>query len=261
MKNQTRHLPSITKSQNQIIFFLSKYRYLYIDHLQQLFHHNYPNRIKEWLRDLKDKGYIEVIKDDTDRTKPYIFCLDQPASYILREDKDIDPNFLKRLYKEKDYSETFINKNLFLVDCHLYFENHKAKGEQVNFFTRQDLYGYTYFPNPMPDAYIDAKEGKHNARYFLDVFDESKSLRRWRKRVNYYFKYLDEGKWPENTDNAPFPIILIVCLTEKMKKHIYYVAKSLLKKSFNDVEIFLTVKDKIQSGKENTDIWQRAEEE
>lgn len=261
-KNTIINLPPYSKSQKQIIFYLSSYRYLYIGQLKQLFHHKYPNRIKEWLRDLKDKGYIEVIKDEKDQTKPYIFCLEQPASHILKEDKDINPKFLKRLYKEKTYGENFINKNLFLVDCYLYFEKHKAKGSEVNFFTKQDLYGYTYFPNPMPDAYIDLKEGKTNTRYFLDIFDESKPLRRWRKRIRYYFQYLDEGDWPENTDSASFPIILIICSTEKMKRHIYYYAKSILEKSLSDdIEIFLTTKEKIQLGERSADIWQKIKAE
>lgn len=72
------------------------------------------------------------------------------------------------------------------------------------------------------------------------------------------FRYYDENNWQENTNNAPFPIILLVCPNEKRKKHLYYYIKALLKKSFNDdIEFYLTTKDHIKFDKDG--IWQKVQ--
>ena len=253
-------LPPITTSQKKIIFFLYKFRFLLICQTQQFFHHKDSKRVKEWLKDLVNKKYINVIKDTHDRTKPYVFCLAQQAAHILKEDEDINKTFLYWLYKEKDKSEVFIQRNLFVVNAYLYFLKNKLKKSELQYFTKQDLTGYTYFPDPLPDAYIDVKEGKEHTRYFLDYFEADMPLGYIRYRVRYYVHYCEEGNWQKNTDNTPFPILLLVFDTEKRKRYISHYAQSLLEKSFtHDVEVFLTSKDNITFGKENTNIWQKVE--
>lgn len=249
--------PTITKSQRQIIFYLYKFRFLLIDQLQQLFNHKDPHRIKEWLKDLETKKYINIIKDPKNKTKPYIICLAQRSRHILKDDKDVNKIFLDWLYQEKVKSEVFIQRELFVVDCYLYFLKNKEEKSVIDFFTKQDLKGYEYFPDPLPDCYIDVKDGKTHSRYFLDYFDNTALPGNLRFRVRYYFKYLEEGSWQINTDNAVFPTILFVLETERKKKHIFYYSKSLIEKSLNtDIEIFLTTKDKIKFNKGNTDIWE-----
>ncbi len=253
-------IPTVTKSQRRILFYLSSFRFLYITHLQKLFSHKDPHRIKEWLTDLKEKKLISVIKDPKNITKPHIICLDQKARYILKEDPDIDKNFLNRLYKEKNAGEDFISRLLVITDTYLYFLKNKDKKTQIDFFTQQDLQGYNYYPDPLPDAYIDEHDGKEHNRYFLYYFDTSMSAKELRYHVSTYFKYAEGGSWQDNTDNAPFPAILLIFENERKKKHIYYYAKSLLEKSFTDeIEIFLTTKEKILKDQEDTNIWERVE--
>ncbi|MCL4418438.1 MAG: hypothetical protein M1365_17425 [Actinobacteria bacterium] len=253
-------LPPITKSQRQIIFYLYKFRYLTILQFQKLFNHIDSKRVREWLNDLQKKKYINVIKDEKDITKPYVFCLAQRAGHILKSEEDIDENFLNWLYKEKDKTEEFIQRNLFVADCYLYFLKNTDKNSKLSFFTKQDLKDYDYFPEDLPDAYIDLEENGENTRYFLELFEKDMLSDISRSRVNYYFKYSDEGTWQENTDNSSFPGLLIVCFSEKRKKHVYYYAKSLLEKTLNtDLEIFLTTKDNVKFAKEGINIWQKAE--
>lgn len=250
-------IPSVTQSQRRILFYLSSFRFLLISHFQHLFHHKDSHRIKEWLIDLEEKQFISIIKDLKNKTKPYIICLDQKARHILKEDPDIDSNFLNRLYKEKKASEEFIHRHLIITDAYLYFLKHKEKKTQIDFFTKQDLQGYDYFPEPLPDGYIDERKGKDHNRYFLYFFDAGMSPEELRYHVSSYFKYADGGSWQDNTDNASFPTILLIFESERRKKHIYYYAKALLEKSFNnDIEIFLTTYGQIKFSKGDTDIWQ-----
>lgn len=249
---------STTKSQKQIITYLYKFRYLTVNQLQQLFNHKDPKRIREWLNDLVDKKYLNVIKDPKAKTKPYIFCLAQRAGHILKKEEDIDENFLNWLYKEKSKGEAFVNHHLFIVDTYLYFLKNKEKNEKINFFTKQDLVGYTYFPQPLPDAYIDVEGKDGNSKYFLDLFDETVPHGVLRYRAKYYLTYAEGGNWQTNTDNTPFPTVLMVLPTDRKKQHISHYAKAILEKSFNDdVEIFVTTKNNIKSAKDGVNVWQQ----
>jgi hypothetical protein len=254
-------LPPYTKSQKKIIYHLYKFRYLSIRQLQSFFNHKDPKRIKAWASDLKDKKYIDVIKDEHDRTKPYIFCLSQKARHILEREEDIDKNFLERLYKEKTYSEEFVQRHLFIADTYKYFLKTKEKESELSFFTKQDLKGYDYFPDEIPDAYIDLQENNNNSRYFLDYFDNKAKAGNIRFRIKSYFEYYDEGSWQDNTDHAPFPGILLIIQDKYLKKHAYYYAQALLKKSMtNDIEIFVALQDSIKFPQDDIRVWDNVED-
>ncbi len=256
---KNKPLPSTTKSQTKIINYQYKFRYLTINQFQQLLHHKDSRRIREWLHDLVSNKYLNIIKPKI-RTKPWVFCLAQRAGHILKKEEDIDGNFLNWLYKEKNYGETFRNHQLFIVDTYLYFLRNKEKGTEINFFTKQDLYGYGYFPDPLPDAYIDVEEKDGSTRYFLEYFDSSIPSGSVRYRVGYYIKYADNGSWKENTNNEPIPSVLFIGSTENRKKHINYYGKALLEKSFNDeIQIFVTTESNIKYAKDGVNIWQKVE--
>ena len=163
------NIPPVTNKQNQIIPLLYKFRFLTVSHFQKLLNHKDPRRIKEWLKDLLDKKYIARTKLEDDITQPYIYCLSQRAKYLLKENDNYDESILNRLYKEKNLTEIFITHLLSLVDIYLFFLAQKEKDTEFNFFTRQELSGYEYFPKELPDAYIAVQEQKETTRYFLDV--------------------------------------------------------------------------------------------
>lgn len=246
----------ITNKQKQIISFLGKFRYLTTYHFQKLLNHKDPHRIKEWLKDLKGKGYIAVIKNE-DPTKPFIYCLGTKSKQILKAQGNSDENILSRLYKEKSKTEAFIEHHLSIASVCLFLLSQKEEQSQLNFFTKQDLSGYDYFPNPSPDAYIAIKTKKQTSRYFLDSFDPNVPPFVPRNRIKYYLKYSQEGQWGVNTDSSPFPSILFICPNERLKRHIYMYGQSILQKSFSGINLFLTTSETINQKRET--IWERVE--
>ena len=54
--NKTMILPPLTTKQKQILSFLSQFRFLTVNQLLKYFNHKDPHRIKEWLKDLKEKN-------------------------------------------------------------------------------------------------------------------------------------------------------------------------------------------------------------
>lgn len=254
-------IPTVTKSQKQILILLSSFRFLLINQLASLFSHKDPHRIKEWLIDLEKKQLVFIIKPKN-KTKPYIICLNHKARYVLQKDPNIEETYLARLYREKKAGDDFIQRQLFIADTYIYFLRHKDKKTEIDFFTKQDLQGYDYFPHPMPDAYIDEVTTKEHYRYFLDYFERTISAKKLRFLISRYIKYYESGSWEENTNNTSFPTILLIFESQRKMWHIYHYAKALLEKSpTDDIEIFLTTKDKITLNKKTVNIWQKIEAE
>lgn len=254
----------ITNSQKQILLFLYIFRFLTTNQIQKLFNHKDPSCTQLWLKDLKDKGYIVSLYSREEReknTKPAIYHLGLKARHILKREDDCELASLNLIYKEKTRTEKFITHCLTLADIYLFLLSQKEKNEEIKFFTRTRLSGYEYFPDPMPDAYIDVKEGDSNTRYFLDLFDEYTPPFVYRKRIKQYLKYSADGNWGANTNKAPFPKILFVCPNESAKKHVYWYGKSVIEKSFENVSLFVTTKDTIKFAKDNTVVWQEVKTE
>ncbi len=241
-----------THQQKQIIFYLYQFRYLIVNQLLKLLNHKDPRRIQEWLNDLVKRKFIAQIKNE-EISKGFVYCLDTKARSILKDDEDIDPSVLSRLYKEKQKDVPFIKKNLFIADLQLYFLSQKEEGQELNFFTAQELRGFEHFPELLPSAYIEVVDKKETTRYFLDYFDEYTPSFVLRKRVKFYLQYLNRD-WQANTDNAPIPSVLFIVSSEKMKKHIQIYTREVFKKNLSDdIELFLATKNEVKKGEVNWD--------
>ncbi len=242
-----------TTQQEEIIYLIYQYRYLLVSQLMKILNHKDPRRIHEWLNDLVGKKYIAKI-EDKDLAPGYIYCLDTKARYILKDQDNVDPTFLGRLYKEKKKEGPHILRNNYLAKIFLYFLAHKEKGQEISFFTNQELSALTHFPDPRPSAYIEVTEGKETERYFLEYFDEYSIHKAVRARVQYYLDYLKSGDWQAETDE-PFPSIFFVLPTEKFKNHIKFYATAVFEKNLgDDIDLFLTTKQQINKGQVN---WER----
>lgn len=246
----------LNKQQKQILFLLYKFRFLTINQLLKYFNHKYPSRIRTWLKELVELKYISEVVDDSDPTKFHIFCLNTKAKYILQKDEEIDKEFLGRLYKEKKIKDKFRNHCLFILDIYLYFLSQLEKGAILHFLTRQDLIGYDFFPEELPDAYIAIETKEGTEKYFLDLFDEYRNYTGViRFTVRKYLDYNMGGSWQANTQNSQFPSILFVMPNESRKKFAFMYGRAKLAKSYENISLFTTTQDYIRFAKDKTNIW------
>jgi len=253
-------LPPLTTKQKEILTYLHTFRFLTTTHIQHLLNHKDPHRIKEWLTDLKEKNYIRTHYDPKsfiDKTKPAIYYLAPRARQILKESKKYDAAVLAYLYQEHRRTEKFIASCLFLADTYFFFLSKKQKTETISFFPSHRLTQYTYFPQPFPTAYIAVSTKETTKRYFLDVFDDYMPSFVLRNRVKQYCAYVSTGDWEANAHNEPLPVILFVCPSRKILLHVSYYAKGLFEKADEEnIQLFLTTKDKIQTQQQGN-IWEK----
>jgi len=255
-------LPKITNKQKHILYLLYKFRFLHTQQIKIILNHKNPTRIQMWLKDLKDKGYINSTnnpKTFEDRSKPAIYHLNTPARHIFKNNEDCDLQVLNRIYKEKNRTQTFINHCMAIAGLYIYFLSKKKEREEFNFFTESELYGYDYFPTPRPSVYIATSDNKNTSRYFLDFFDLLTPPSVYRARFKYYLKYAESAEWEEGTGVKDFPSVLFVCPTKKRKNHILYFAKAVFEKAFEEkIDFYVTTQDQLNNIK-NVNVWEKAE--
>lgn len=253
------NLPNITEKQKQILLYLYQFRFINTHQLQKLFNHKNPKRIQLWLKDLKDKTYIKryAYKDSFEsRTKPAVYFLGNKGRQFLKDDKNCSIEALKKIYKEETRKESFVSYCLSVVYIYLYFLKQKKENEEIRFFTESQLLTYDYFPNPLPSAYISVKGKDKTKRYFLEVFKDYANSNILRSKVKAYMQYVDERQWDEHAEGKQSPMVLFVCPTENLQKHISYYAKALFEKDYEE-KFSLFVSSKARILNDNKIIWEK----
>ena len=250
-------VPKVTSKEREIINLIAKFRFLNSIHIQKSLGHKYHNRVNSWLNNLVDKKLICKIVDKKDVTKPPIYCLTQNAKYILIESGNINKNFLKWLYKEKDRDEKFIAHHLSLADIYIFFLSKQKKNTILNFFNKHELRTYKFFPEDLPDVYIYTKTKGVSNRYFLNLFEEYTPKWALRRIVKDYISYFENGDWQNNTKEK-FPKILLVAPDENTKKHLNFFTRSKINIFEEDLSFYLNTKDKLQNANIES-IWKKVE--
>ena len=260
MQQQTKPYPS--HKQQEILYYYYRFRFLHTRHIQQFLHHKNPTRIQTWLKLLKDDLYIYSFYDQTTvegRATNAVYCLTAKANSVLKQNKECNERILARLYREKKLSKRLRNHCLFLADIYfLLTEFYKDQNIRMHFSTKVDLVVYSYFPQPLPDAYIALiQRGVKRKRYFLEIIDPQTPWFVINARVQQYLSYSEDKRWYSLTKEQQ-PVLLFVCWE---KRSIRYLKKA-LKTAFDaslliDFSCYFTTRDKLLQHGFSNDIWQK----
>ncbi|MEK7152727.1 MAG: hypothetical protein AAB834_02165, partial [Patescibacteria group bacterium] len=99
----TQSLPTITTKQQALIRLSYRYRFLSRKQIQILMHHSDKRRISAWLKDLREKQYIDWIyqpDDPIQSTKPAIYYQSLNGVRFLRQLGECPPEELRKRYTE-----------------------------------------------------------------------------------------------------------------------------------------------------------------
>lgn len=248
----------LTKKQREILYLLYRFRFLYRNHIQSLLNHKDHRRINSWLKDLVAQGYIRRLNNREsfiERMTPGLYTLLPKSVKVLQENPECWIVTLKRITRKKNYSQTFIDSHLLIADMYFWANQVKKPTTKLQFLTITELAGQTFFPQPLPNAYM-AFSTPHNRtkRYFVEVLDEVMPRFVIRVRIKRYFDYAEDKEWEENTKH-PFPKVLIICPNERVQK---YVQKRVLltqEESLEEVSFFTTTHTQLKQFEDNPNIW------
>lgn len=271
-------LPKITSNQQDILKLLYTYRYLDRKQIQLAMNHKDKRRVISWLKDLREKQYIEWIysTDFIEKTKPAIYYLGINGIRYLKTVKSEDgSNYyptseLRKRYKEAGRSRTFIDRSLLVADCCLLLQaansnNANTSKLRFDYITEADYidpdHDYHFLAEHdvlRPNLCIVKrnKQGKVTANYLLEIFDSSLPRYRLRYRLKQYVAYLDDAQW-EGTE--PEPTILLVCPSVMELIYAKRRAKRLIEYTYeDDLNIRFTTIDKINTLGVTGEIWEEA---
>jgi Replication-relaxation len=206
-------LPPITIKQQDILKLLYKYRSANRIQLQEFMGHKNKRRIAEWLKDLREKRYVEWIysTDFAEKTKPAIYYLGLNGVRYLKTVDEYPPVEVRKRYRESSRSPGFIAKSVLLADCCLNLAAKSKDNLSYSFVTQADYAdpdnGYHFLAEELkPDLGYQrveqTKRGTAIEDYLIVVFDAAAPRYKVRKRLKDYVTYLDEGGWRRRFDGS-----------------------------------------------------------
>lgn len=213
-------LPTLTTKQSEILKLLYTYRYLTRPQLQTLLDHKDKRRIISWLKDLRDKQYIDWKYNANDfiaKTQPAIYYLSLNSIRHLRATGNYPNTELKKRHKDKAGSDAFIAHCLLIVDCCLALRAKSSTSCQYTWVLPSDfmveseqLDHLEYLRELKPHLFFTKREGKAVSHYVVEDFAGTLPRYQLRKRLSHYIDLLTND-W---TSEEPSPIALFICPTK-----------------------------------------------
>ena len=256
----TNTLPTITTKQQEILKLIYRYRFIDRTHLQVLLEHKDKRRIISWLKDLREKQYVDWRYDATDfiaKSQLAIYYLSINGIRYLRE-LGIYPNEeLRKRYKEPTRTRVFIDRCLLVANCCVALKAKSDGNLQYAWLLLADYADpdseYDFLAELKPHLYFSKQRDNEMTNYLLENFEQTLPRYQLRKRLKDYVDYLAYD-WDE--DNGPRPIALLVCATIADLIYVKRRLRKLLDEEGEDVLIRVTTLEKLRTLGVTSMIWE-----
>ena len=217
-------LPAITTKQQEILKLLYRFRFVDRIQLQAFLQHKEKRRSSRWLKDLRDKHYVEWIysTDFTEKTKPGIYYLGINGIRYLRTLELYPPDELRKRYKDSSREQAFMSRSLLIAGSCVTLEARTKNMEDIeySYVTEADYIDpdneYHFLEELRPQLCFVKQEGAAESGYttifLLEVFDVTTPRYMVKKRLKDYVTYLDDNDWRDDFE-ADELFVLIACPT------------------------------------------------
>lgn len=216
-----------------------------------------PDSLYRKLEVLVKHGYVKT------RLEKRLKLHGVPAAYYLTpkglrtlqalpDHEHITDSVIKGSYKDSTVTQSFVTQTLRMyAQTNRILKAHPG----LRVFTRRDMSRYSYFPKPLPDAFLSLKTDAGPQRFFLDVIPDSLPPRPLYQRITSYAEFFDEGGWEPVGDEPP--ILLFACETGTAERRVQRTVKAALYKAETDEDIlvYTSTFGAIQSLEGSEAIW------
>jgi hypothetical protein len=196
--------------------------------------------VQKRLKILEDQELIAKRYDKSYKLKgkPAAYYLTPKGARTLEANttrKPDEPITIKRIYKDKDVSEDFIEHCLHVLNVYLTLKVLYPAKDKCNYFTKTQLSyeKYDFFPSPLQDAYIRVKTSKGEKHFFLDIFEDTQPFFVLVRRIKKYLEYVGSGEWAAYSDSLP--TILLVIQNKSVHKRLRKRVAYELRESYEEV--------------------------
>lgn len=254
----TNQLPPLTTKQQAILKLIYRYRFLNRIQIQTLLKHKDKRRIISWLKDLRDKQYVDWQYNATDfiaKSQPGIYFLSLNGIRYLRSFNEYPSVELRKRYKEPGRTQAFIDRCLLIADCCITLRAKTNDELQYSWVLPADYADtdnpYYYLNELKPHLYFEKQQDAIITSYLLESIEPTLSRYQLRKRIKDYVEYLSD--W---SDTAP--IALFICPTVADLLYVKRRSKHLIEEEGMDESIHIraTTLDKVQASGVASMIWE-----
>lgn len=261
-------LPNITKKQQDILKLLYSYRFLDRKQIQLAMNHKDKRRVISWLKDLREKQYVQWIysTDFVEKTKPAIYYLGINGIRCLKSLDQYPVEELRKRYKEATRSRTFIDRSMLVAECCLSLQIMSMGGTsrvsfdyipETSYINSNHEYHFLAEHDVLRPNLCIVKRDKQEvttANYLLEIFDSSLPRYRMRYRLKKYVTYLEDGEWEADD---PAPIILLVCSSTTDLIYAKRSTKKLVEDTYeDDLHIRFTTAELLHKEGVTAKIWE-----
>ncbi len=243
-KTEPKYRKKLNSDQIAVLRLLQRFRFVSNQQVAKFAEKKSSKDVQKRLQILEEQGLIAKRYDKTYKLKgkPAAYYLLPKGARNLAEQttrKADEPINIKRIYKDKDVSENFIEHCLNITSAYLQFK--AVHGDKLRFFTKSqiDTEKYTYFPQPQPDAYIRLKTTKGESQFLLDIYEETQPFFVLLRRVKKYVAYAAEGDWEADT-GTELPIILMVAQNGSIQKRLRKRIAMELSDTYEEISVATT---------------------
>lgn len=268
-KSEPKYRKKLNQEQVAVLNLLYTFRFASSGQIAKYSHKKDSKHVQKRLKILEDQGYIAKRYDKSYKLKgkPAAYYLTPKGARALAQydpPEDDEPLNVKRIYKDKDVSEGFIQHSLNILSAYLQLKG--LHGDKLRFFTKVSLNyeKYEYFPQPLPDAFISIKsgaQGKGKARrFFLNIYEDNEPFFVLVRRIKKYLEYAGEGDWA--TTDTELPTILMVVENKSVHKRLRKRIAKELRESYEDEIAFATTRlDDLLDDEYEGKVWLPVDEE
>lgn len=144
----------------------------------------------------------------------------------------ITDSVIKGSYKDSTVTQSFITQTLRVYGQ---LNNLQATHEDLRVFTRRNMSRYSYFPKPLPDAFLSLKQEPTPKRFFLDVIPDSLLSKQLYQRLASYIEFFESDGW--DAVSTELPILLFSCESATTERRVQRTIKSALYNTETDIDI------------------------
>ncbi len=225
-------------------------------------------RSSRWLKDLREKQYIEWIYDKDNfaaKTKSAVYYLGINGIRYLRTLEEYPAEELRKRYKEASRQPNFIARCLLIADCGINLTVKTIGRTRYIFVTAADYINpdkdYVFLTELHPHLCFVKQTPRSKTAYLLEVFDSTTPRYMVKKRLKDYAEYLNSGEWESETEDIEPPIVLIACPTKADLIYAKRRTRKLLEDlgAGDDIHIRFATLEKLKQQGVTSIIWEEAE--
>lgn len=266
IKPEPKYRKKLNQEQVAVLKLLYRFRFASSQHIARYSDKKSNKFVQKRLKILEDQELIAKRYDKSYKLKG------KPAAYYLlpkgaralganTNRKADEPINVKRIYKDKDVSEGFIEHSLNILSVYLALKALYPAKDRLNYFTKSQLSyeKYDFLPSPLQDAYTRIKTSKGDKHFFLDIFEDSQPFFVLIRRIKKYLDYADSCEWARYSENLP--TILLVVDNKSVHKRLRKRLAKELRESYEELSFATARLEHILNAEYKGKVWLPIDEE